>query len=375
MENISLAIITDDGEYGKALGMAILNICSDFVIKIFSWEEFFNERRSFYFSNSEGVFSNKFDLILWDGEEAAESYGEKIVLISSDPAKAVKNYSDKKFCLYKYSTARSMVSSLFDIYSFLTGKRAVNLRCREVRMIAFASYAGGTGCTTLAMAVGQEMCRFQGKRVLYISFEEIESVGEFMDSTVGLKGVGVYLYHLFKKENGYPFLESYVTHDDFGLEAFVPTGGRNPLRNLNEEEFNVFMASLIDCGRYDVILMDIGNYLSELGMMCMELAGKICLVTNEHRSGTREIQYLQHLICCCGENVMDKITKIENMVSKPKFEEVKDMNEESMIDTSIKVNKCKEFIYTGGFKRIILEGNFGENIKRLTEKILEPINA
>ena len=40
MDNISIAIVTDDKMYGKALGVAILNICGTVFLKICSWEEF-----------------------------------------------------------------------------------------------------------------------------------------------------------------------------------------------------------------------------------------------------------------------------------------------------------------------------------------------
>ncbi len=68
MDNISIAIVTDDKMYGKALGVAILNICGTVFLKICSWEEFLQERNRFYEKDSSGVFSNRFDIILWDGE-------------------------------------------------------------------------------------------------------------------------------------------------------------------------------------------------------------------------------------------------------------------------------------------------------------------
>ena len=138
MDNISIAIVTDDKMYGKALGVAILNICGTVFLKICSWEEFLQERNRFYEKDSSGVFSNRFDIILWDGEADDESYGGKIILLTADPVRAVRNYQEKKFSLYKYTSAQTMVSAIFDIYSFLTGRRAVNIRKNKVRMITFA---------------------------------------------------------------------------------------------------------------------------------------------------------------------------------------------------------------------------------------------
>lgn len=372
MENISIAIVTDDKMYGKALGVAILNICGTFMIKICSWEEFLEERDRFYENESAGVFSNSFDIILWDGKADDDAYGGKIILLTADPARAIRNYPEKKFSLYKYTPAQTMVSAIFDIYSFLTGRRAVNIRKNKVRMITFASCAGGTGCTALAMSVGQELCRFQGKRVLYVSFEEIESTGEYICSPTGVKGAGVYLYHLFRNKEGCPFIESYTVRDDFGLEAFAPTGGRNPLRNLDQNEFCIFIASLIDCGRYDVIITDIGNCLSEAGLTCLDMTEKICLVSSRKSCGARETQYLQHLICCCGEGIMDRIVKAENKVPDAAYRQNQPRTGNNMIETEVRIGRFKEMAYSGGNSRIILEDRFGDDIKILTEKIMEP---
>ena len=76
--------------------------------------------------------------------------------------------------------------------------------------------------------------------------------------------MGRYLYHLFHKMAGedviseMPFLDGYVIRDEFGLETFAPTRGRNPLRELDPEEFSLFLDSLMQSGRYDTILLDAG---------------------------------------------------------------------------------------------------------------------
>jgi len=359
MENISLLIITDEKEYGKALATGIINVCRNFMIKVMNWKEFFDESQY-----------EKYDLILWDGTEASEAYGDKILLLSSDPANIVRNFQERKFCLYKYSNARVIVSTLLDIYSFLTGKCAVNLQHRDVQLLAFTSAAGGAGTTTLAMAVGQELIRFRGKKVLYLSFEEMESTGEYMECPPGIKGVGVYLYHLFKKNKGKPFIESYIVHDGFGIESFAPTRGRNPLRNLSCDELNLFLSSLVESGRYDAILMDLGNNICDMDLLCMDIASKICFVSTGRISSIRETQYLQYLMCSCGEKIIDKVIKVGNMGGADAANHT-DGDENDVIEANIFVSKNDTIMQNDKIKRILLENSFGENVRRLTEKLME----
>ena len=93
-----------------------------------------------------------------------------------------------------------------------------------MEVFAFASWQGGCGCTTLAMALGQELARFYRKRVLYLSLEAVESTPQYMPGRSGVKTAGEFLCHLLMpaQKQGLPFLEQYVISDDYGVEAFAP---------------------------------------------------------------------------------------------------------------------------------------------------------
>lgn len=383
MENLSLVIVTDDREYGRALGQALLQLCSSMMIRIFRKEEFFSQRREYESSGEGEVFLASADMILWDGPEAEVSYGGRIILLTEKPAMAVSDRQEKRFCIYKYSQAQSIAAALFGIYSDLTGHHTVNVKRQQVRMLAFSSCSGGSGCTVAAMAAAQELCRFRGKRVLYLSFEETESTGDFMKVSSGVRGIGVYLYHLFKTrdtglrmprgsggEKNRPPVESYTIRDDFGVEAFAPAAGRNPLRELSEEELDIFAAAVIDSGRYDVIVMDIGTGLSAVDLACLGMAEKICFVSRSAGGTNREDQYLQHLIFSCGESVMDRMIKVENMVSDDRADDPHVREGTAMIDTEVYLSRSSTFLQGGETKRIFLDGRFGQDIKLLTEKLV-----
>ena len=92
MENISLLIVTDDKEYGRALSRAILYLCSRVLIRLAEKEEFFEKVRE----AGEVAVLDSADMILWDGQEAEQVYGGKIVLLSEKPSMAVRNPGEKK---------------------------------------------------------------------------------------------------------------------------------------------------------------------------------------------------------------------------------------------------------------------------------------
>lgn len=386
MENISLLIVTDENEYGKALGMALLSACKNFVIKIFAKQEFIKRNKYFLKERSDVIFSEQFDLILWDGDEVKEIYKGNLIFMAEKPSMFSKNFTDKRFCLYKYSDGRKLAGELFDIYSSITGRHPIKSSCGSSEFLAFTSWSGGTGCSTVSMAVGQELSRFYGKKVFYFSLEELESTGEFINSFASAKSLGHYLYMLFKDKEGIqmhvkdgeasymPFMESYVVSDDFGIEAFSPTDGRNPLCFVSREELCTFINSISENGRYDVIIADVGQAISEAAIACLQMAEKICAVSAT-AGGTREAQYLQYLMTRCGESVVNKIVKVRNMVDRKYLADVKndeEISEREPIHTDIFIERSRLIAEENGVKKIFLDGDFGHKINLLTKSMTEP---
>ncbi len=369
MENIFIAIVTDDKEYARSLSLGMLNVCRGFIIRIFTAEEFLTVKK-------------EYDLVLWDGNEVSRVYGGRIIYLAEKPSEVAKNLAEKRFSIYKYSTAAAIVAAVFEIYEALTGRRAVNLRKQDVRIFAFTSCRGGTGCTTITMAAAQEMCRFQGKNVLYLSFEELESTGEYMRNDAGIKGAAVYLYELFNKTyigqpnigtstECIPFLDKYIIRDDFGVEAFAPGYGRNPLRELNVGELNKFLASLIDSGRFDVILMDMGQWLSKTAIKCLELAEKIIVVNDMKISGMRYDSYICHVMNNGGEAVMDKVIRVFNDKTGDMREHI-EISSDDMDEETIMISRCDNFINDGKCKSFVLEEGFGHDINVMVNALVEP---
>jgi len=320
MENIFIAIATENKEYGRALGLALLSVCRSFIIRLVSPSQLAEDWRPF-------------DLVLIDEDvfraktrdfgdlRGLASSGSNIVYLTDRPQKHDSDEKSRSSCgnefsIYKYLPAPSMVPMLFEFFEAMTGRQAVNIRTQDVQLYGFVSWAGGSGCTSVAAAFGQELCRYYGKKVLYVSLEEIESSGDMFECHEGVKNTGEYLYHMFKGE--VPFIEAYILRDDYGMEAFAPVSGRNPLRNLDAEELLQFFSSVMDSGRFDVIIADIGNSLDESAAALMTIAGKLCMIKTG-KQDVRENSWRQFVRHQCGEEILEKI--VEFSAAKEKNED------------------------------------------------------
>ena len=371
MEQISLAIVTGDRAYGRALSMALLNTCREFDIRIYENRQFIRESSTMREAGKSLI--EKYDLVLWDGPEIRDAYGENIVYLADHTSLIAKDYNRRKFAIYKYSSARTIIAAIFEIYSFLTGRGAEHVEAGDARIFGFASWGGGKGCTTVAMAVAQEFARFRGMKVMYVSLEDVESTGCFMTNHEGVKTTAEYLYRLI--QGSAVFLESFIICDSFGVEAFAPTAGGNPLRALSSEQLAKVISSLSGSGRYSAIIIDAGTCISEAGLEALKLAERVCLVSEKPGSDCREIQYMKHVDQTCGPAVRHKAIRIWNMAPRGTDEE--ELWHESGMQESI-VRWAYNPADERGASGEVVSGvsphcEFGMDIHNLSCKLIEPM--
>ena len=371
MENIVIGIVSADQDYAKALGLSLLSVCDDFLIKYYETNNFISDW-------NERDITDQFDLILWDGREVEDTYGGKLILLAEKASLVKKDFHEKNFSLYKYSGASAITSELFEIYSCLTGRGTVFIRKDTVSLIAFGSWEGGAGCTTVTLAVAQELCRFHGDRILIVSLETIESTSKHFGYVPEIKSIGEYLYRVLPEaiisddadtEKTAPFFESYIVKDLYGIEAFAPSRGKNPLSELTEEDIQKFIATVIDSGRYDAVLIDMGTCLSKAAVAVMEMANKICFVTKTAQVTRREEMYLGHIMYCTGEDTLSKAVRLTNMVKEDSGAVGED--DKNYVNERASARAFEFSVTEYEPEQIMLEGAFGEDISKLALQLLK----
>jgi MinD-like ATPase involved in chromosome partitioning or flagellar assembly len=184
------------------------------------------------------------------------------------------------------------------------------------------------------------------------------------------KSIGEYLYYLFneKEENAVPFLESFLVFDDYGVEAFSPSSGRNLLNSLSPEEMQYFISTLINTGHYDFILIDAGYNLSKSTMCCYEMANAIFLLENHTSSRYKNNRLLEYIMFLKGETIINRTGRIQ--MGGPGEAEKEET--ESMVQTICSLPYMQAgFTRENGLRRISLDGAYGLGIEKLARSILE----
>ena len=308
------------------------------------------------------------DLVLADSSDELNIRGKNIQLVEKQ-SMINKDYDDNIYKLYKYSNVRNLAGELLFIYANLTGRKAVPMRNANARVVVFGAVEGGVGCTSAAMAFAQEMSRFHNKKVIYITLEEIESTMEYMDKSVSGKNISEYLYYLFNCDNDqhFPFLESFIVTDKYGVNAFLPSPGRNLLNSLSKEEMQYFVSAVLDTGSFDVMVIDASNNLGKSAMTCYEMANNICMITKYNSLKYKEEKFLEYFMFLKGEKILDRMAKIVTFC-----------NDDAEIDNNeILRVVCKmpydpdSFSACNGVREIRSDGKYGNNIKQLAEAVLK----
>jgi len=278
MDMIHLMILEKDREYGRALGKAISNLHNEFRISLCGLEDRKLGQSGFhlvliggYTKGDVAEYFSKSDHIVWLVDERRD-----------DLIKIRENQETQNFQIYKYSKVSEIISYLRFVYGLITGRKEILKSTIKTSLIGFYSASGNAGKTVISIGTARELSRYHDKRVLYINFDEIPTTTLYMKGGSEKKNIGDYLYYLFEKENGSicSYLDSFTYADEYGVNTFYPSGGRNDLKQLTREEIIHFLMTISD-NHYDFILLDLPDELSDITICLLELCRKVVVISED----------------------------------------------------------------------------------------------
>jgi MinD-like ATPase involved in chromosome partitioning or flagellar assembly len=164
----------------------------------------------------------------------------------------------------------------------------------QTNIICICSASGGTGCTSVAMGISQELSRFHNKKVLYISLEEFDSTDKYFPE-VKYEGnnINKYLYLILNSSDRKGHVsQGYMREDEFGVFTFHQARGRNPLRDLSGNEFVYFINHITKERAFTDLILDCGNGLDDSILSAYQLSDINCIVTGRSPDFNRRNNYL-----------------------------------------------------------------------------------
>lgn len=380
MSACKILIAEKDLEYGRALSRAVSNLHNEFEITIVNPESR-GKAKSFG-----RIAYHEYDLILIGGcpDGTTEKISSKVsnssrIVILTDYSvenliKQSKKNENHYWYLYKYGNINNFVADLNYLIAFITGKKSLMRKTFAPLLICFYSVSGGAGKTVIALGTSRELSRYHDKRVLYLNFEEIPATELYTKNNKENRNIGDYLYFLFEKNNlnlcSHP--EGFTSHDEYGVEAFYPTKGRNDLNYLTQEELICFLKLISDSSRYDYIMMDLRSDLSEETLFLLNQCCKIILIQNDDPvSKYKNQKFLAYLSERTTFNYKDRIILTVNKVygHESEMDNSKDFNLYNSKSITIEKDESS-FRYSLSHLDIDINHAFGIGIKKIVDEVV-----
>nr|WP_315024279.1 AAA family ATPase [uncultured Aminipila sp.] len=353
MEIITILLVTDDFEYAKAMTTCVSEENKAILFTIISSEEFKNYEKM-----------KEFDLILLDylianNEDSYISLIEKKTQIEQIKLKQT---------LYRYDTAENLSKRLTILYCIKTGSKFISPMKKTGKIILFCSAAGGTGKTSIALALAQELTRFHGKKVLYINYEELESTDRYFKIQEE-KTVSNYLYYLETNKDFSGLIDHFTITDDYGIKTFSASKGRNQLKLLNIEELCKFINAIQTAPQFDFIFIDGDNSLSEETLWLISVCNKICKV-DKWGSDIKQANFDNYMEHIFGKQIFDKIISVVNYYMQQEDDAcLQQASEKVYIDYDEDSFFTHQYAENMFYTTINIERDFGSGIRQLSTKL------
>ena len=346
MKTINLCLLINEPEYSTALSISLLT--------------------NYKYFSIETDNNLPFDILLTDDMKLTE---ERAVFLTEDPTNERVDEEGKIFVLYKYQHIGRISNILRLAYSVFANDEIMTEEIEKTNIVSICSSDGGVGCTSVALGISQELARFHGKQVLYLNLEEFESTAfYFPDANGGSNNISRFIYTLLYSQNGEnrsPI--GYLVKDGYGISTFRPAKGRNPLRDLNDNEFVKFMKQILKENVYTDLIVDCGNGVDESIISALSLSGHVFYVMGKSTNSDRMKAYLR-TVSNRGE-ALDK--SIWSHVYNFYWEQEKpeNINQNDYETVIYKIRDAESsFERMNGQINISIDKDFGQGVRQIVEQ-------
>ncbi len=178
------------------------------------------------------------------------------------------------YSIYRYSDSIQMTDAIYYLYFKLTGKVVRGRENNHCHLIEGISISGGAGVTMTLISMAKMIYRTYGSRCLYLSLSPFNI--RIYDGKLVKDGSFLKLLYYLGEEREFP-IKSFITETE---EVDYLAAG---IFNSHYGEFNLdFLINLlkkIDMeGKYDFLILDIGNHFTTETISLLEVAEGVLFV-------------------------------------------------------------------------------------------------
>ncbi len=262
MENVKIGILVMDKDFGVALAKGISMTGRKIEIHLLQQE----------------TDENAMDLILSDQKNDRKN----TVYLSQDKEDEIY-IQDGPYSIYRYTDSVAMTDAIYYCYFKLTGN-IISLRGQShCHLIEGISLSGGTGTTMTLISTAKMLYRTYGSKCLYLSLTPFNTVIYGEDAVK--PGSFLKLLYYLKEGQDFP-IRSFITETED--VDYLAAGIFNSHYGQFNLEFLISLLKRIDAeGKYDFLMLDIGNHFTKETIALLEVSEGILFICEKNQ---REIE-------------------------------------------------------------------------------------
>ena len=378
MENITILLKMADMEYGRALQKALSANNRHFIVRL---ADISSDISSSY---GEDKAACDCDMILTEQlSDSSEKGKEPVSCKKGKGDSSIENRQEdcpvpemllvekaadddwRKARFYKYGNVREICAHLLFAYTAHTGRKLTGVSSGLTIYDVFSS-SGGCGCTSVALALAQEMKKYRDQKVFFISLEQFDTADAYFQTRKDCRDIGEYIYYMSTgKKESCSAIEEFTITDACGIEKMPAANGINPLVREGSGRFDEFLEAIAGTSRYDAVIIDSGPNICEVTARAFAVSDAACHV---FRTGSRcRRQYMDHLRIMSGTDNETPVIEVENRITAVS-------TQEAAPDTAVRISEDPDsFMEDEAGEYISLAGSFGKSIRGLADRITEAL--
>ena len=287
-----------------------------------------------------------------------------LLLLSAAPGQTVPEGVPASVTMDRYADRRITRDRILSFCALLEGDlrgKRFSGTCGDLRLVVFASPAGGVGTTSCLLGSAAMMERIYGKRCLCLSMTPHAGFGRYFRDI--RKPSGRFLYHLRRGE-AFPILpwiseEGMAPHFLFG--SLGGSGGA-----LTEDAAGALLNRVQALGRFDYLFLDLGTEWDHLGAALFQAADAGVLISDAR---SRPVSAWERGVLAEMAAGRAQVIRVHSRCDPERSDGDGQEEEEAQEGALVISEQPEAFITMGGYTRIDLRGHYGLEIAALAKRI------
>ena len=261
--------------------------------------------------------------------------------------------------IFMYLDVVNMLKKLIDAFYSLTGITIEERAVKPYKLISFTSVEGGSGCTSVSLATAEILNKIYGLSCIYVNIKPFDDSFTYLENEDGISRSSLIL----RLNSGKDFpigghIKSRSTFDYLSSQIFC-----NFAYDFNEVLIRNLIEKISALGKYDIIIMDFGNFVIRENIKLLSDSDVWILMRRSDLSKLNSF-------CMQAENRLIKEVMNDNLIICVNRDRA---SKNDSLDAEEDVHRIpwqpESFIRMGGRVKLNLNGAYGLECAALSNKI------